>query len=159
MEEKIEAEIKPKEMDYWALSRLLEATAKAIEKIPYAILRQVEPEVGMAINELESQAVKINSYVKEFDKVLEKAESDLFDQMEDHYKNVEKKRKEINDKIKHLPAIAEPPAIPWKVEELIKTARELAYMDDKTFERLIRLLQVFVDKGEQDGSETKSTDR
>ena len=138
----------PNQMNYWELSRLLEETAKAIMKIPSSILRQVEPEVGMAINELESQAIKINAYVKEFDKVLEKAETDLFDQMEDHYKKVESKRKEINEKIKKLPAIAEPPAIPWKVEELIKTAKDLVYMNDATFERLIKLLQVFVDKGE-----------
>jgi uncharacterized protein YydD (DUF2326 family) len=142
--ENCEVKQEPNQMNYCELARLLKVTAEAIEKIPSSILRQVEPEVGMAINELESQAIKINAYVKEFDKVLEQAETDLFDQMEKHYKKVEEQRKVINEKIKHLPAIAEPPQIPWKIEELIKTAQSLAYMDDKTFERLIKVLETFI---------------
>lgn len=141
-------EIKKQEMEqmsYYDLAKLLQKVSESLLELPKCVTTWISEDVAFQVNELQYATKKLELVYKEFSEKVGDHESAMEKLADEAYDRISKNVKSVNDRINKLPKIGEI-RLPYNLEETIKVCERLACLSDKEFERLIDVLNVFVNK-------------
>src|SRR5574343_992563 len=128
---------------WYELGRTLEQIGNALKDYPYSLLKDVEDDGMKSMERLEDRIRWTIHSMRGFEFKIDELENELSDKLSESYRVLRKKREEVERKLKDLPSIPAPEGFKiYQCKEIIDICERLARMDDKAWERMIRMMTV-----------------
>ena len=137
METRIKNILGKEDVSYHEAGELLRAAAAALQSVPNAAVRSVQVAYEDALSVIKAT----KSILATQDEIMEKidaAEGKICDRYDQIYKDVSKKRYDIQDKLKTLDPLPDI-HIPFNMKELVDICDRLKELPPVAFERFIEL--------------------
>ena len=131
----------------YTLREILLLIAGNIEKAPFSFAQEMKDAAEVGLDQLIKSTGRALERIGEFEMKIDRQREVSINALEGYYKAVRNKRDEVSKKISELPQLADI-KIPYNFADLIKTAQQFQYLDDKTWGRVIELARAFASKGD-----------